>query len=161
MNVKNNMVIDGKFTKLIYSDNYLILNGLYLDMDISIDENDTSVLSNSISQENNHRWKPDTSSYKHNLYFNKNENLKMISDFYSLEKQILERFLKYNHEKKEPVYTLHNQLRNGCIKYYREHMIPITNQHKKGYFLKISGIWETTNEIGITFKIIEYITETV
>jgi hypothetical protein len=51
---------------------------------------------------------------------------------------------------KTPNYSLKQQIQNGSIKYYKDHMT-------KGnlYYIKLSGIWETHNEIGITYKMIE------
>ena len=50
--------------------------------------------------------------------------------------------------------VLSKQLHSGFFKLYREQ-----HNDKKGgnvkYVLKISGIWETKNEIGITFKLLE------
>ena len=50
--------------------------------------------------------------------------------------------------------VLKKQLQSGFFKLYKEQ-----NNDKKSvtvkHVLKISGIWETKNEIGITFKLLE------
>ena len=49
---------------------------------------------------------------------------------------------------KKPVYKLTSILDNKNLKY--------SNEIKNYYILKISGIWETQDSYGITFKILEY-----
>jgi hypothetical protein len=49
---------------------------------------------------------------------------------------------------KKPVYKLASILDNKNLKY--------SNEIKNYYILKISGIWETQDSYGITFKILEY-----
>jgi hypothetical protein len=53
----------------------------------------------------------------------------------------------YNIRNKTPVFHLLQQLNNGTIKYYKEN-------HGSQFYIKISGIWDTEIEYGITYKII-------
>lgn len=79
--------------------------------------------------------------YNNKLTF---ENLYNIDKIKNIETFIL----KNVDTKKEPIYKLSNILDNKYIKFSDE----IYNY----YILKISGIWETNDSYGITFKIIEY-----
>lgn len=173
MNVKNNMVIDGKFTKLIYSNHHIILNGLYIDMHIMSSKNciqsSNSFSNNPKSHFTENKLTENDFSFqkiKHTFYFPTEENSKMIHDFEMLEKQILHSFSKHNNTNKEKICSLYQQLSNGYIKYYIEKqpssslMRPNENNTQR-FYLKISGIWETSTEIGLTYKIIEYHHETV
>jgi len=58
----------------------------------------------------------------------------------------------YGITKKTTVFNLKTQLQNGYIKYYVEYY----GSNKGSYYIKISGVWESQSEIGITYKIIEY-----
>ena len=170
MNVKNNMVIDGKFTKLIYSNEHIILNGLYIDMQFVpssknciqsthsfYNHNKTNFVDNRMGASNDFSFQ----KIKHTFYFPIEENSKLISDFEMLEKQILHSFSKYNNTNKEKICSLYQQLSNGYMKYYIEKH-PSENENKtQRFYLKISGIWETSTEIGLTYKVIEYNSETV
>lgn len=49
---------------------------------------------------------------------------------------------------KKPIYKLSNIIDNKVLKY--------SNEIKNYYILKISGIWETHDSYGITFKVLEY-----
>jgi hypothetical protein len=78
-------------------------------------------------------------------------NNKIIFDsLYNYEKiKNLESFILNNvNINKEPILKLSNLLDNKILKFGEE----IFNH----YILKISGIWETNENYGITFKILEY-----
>ncbi len=100
--VKNTVMDDSKFIRIIYSDENIILNGLYLKI-VKID--------------------------------NSNE---MLNEIDTIEKNILE---KYNSKK-------------GINLRIREQLSYIIkkNLQDKFFILKISGIWETDTNIGITYK---------
>jgi hypothetical protein len=65
-----------------------------------------------------------------------------------IEKQLIQYYISFYKVQKTPVYTLKTQLQNGSIKYYKNSVGGLL-------YIKISGIWENPNEVGITFKIIE------
>ena len=54
-------------------------------------------------------------------------------------------------------FILTKQLYSGNLKLYKEfNDSKITNNEKKiSFIIKISGIWESNEEIGITYKIME------
>ena len=55
-----------------------------------------------------------------------------------------------NNVNKTSVYTLKNHLTQGYLKVFTK-----KDTRNKKYILKISGIWETHSEIGITYKLLE------
>lgn len=79
-----------------------------------------------------------------------NNNKIMFDNIYNIEKiKNLESFILNNvNINKEPIFKLTNLLDNNILKY--------GDQIYKYNILKISGIWETNDNYGITFKILEH-----
>ena len=106
--VKNTILDSSYFIRIIYSNEDLILNGIYIYI---------------------------------NLLENLEKNLKSIEE---LEFNILN---KYKSEK-------------NCVKKVKDNFIYLNNKNltsenlNKSIILKISGIWETYNNIGLSFKFI-------
>jgi hypothetical protein len=81
-----------------------------------------------------------------------NSIVKQVSDF---ENRLIEYYkCEYGIQKKAAP-TLMNQLLTSKIKLYKE--TDDVNNHNSlpKVVLKISGIWETANEVGITYKFLE------
>jgi hypothetical protein len=51
---------------------------------------------------------------------------------------------------KHPQLKIYEQLSNGNIKFFSDNMEKANNS----FLLKIAGIWETSNEYGLTYKFI-------
>ena len=89
-------------------------------------------------------------------------NSKNINDIIRIEIQILEFYKQLFQCKKKIIFMLKEQLQDGNIKLYKEHFYNyIKFPRKQNYYmpnviLKISGIWETEDNIGLTYKFIEY-----
>lgn len=140
---KTNMIMDGVFTKIIYSNNCMSMNGIYIDFPIK-----------NVTNKNNS---------KNIMQFDVLNNKDMIQKMTDIEKQIIHYYIQYfslsshrtqeNVQNKTIMYNLKNQLQNGTIKYYKEYE---HSQKPSSYYIKFSGIWENQSEIGITFKLIEY-----
>ena len=147
---KTNMIMDGVFTKFMYSNHCMTMNGLFIDFPIK------NVITNRIHSKNI-------------IQLDTVNNKDLFQKLIELEKQILQYYVHYfcdlhtdmrfSNEKRHSIqnktiiYTLKNQLQSGSIKYYKEY----DSYSKPGlYYIKISGIWENHSEIGITFKLIEY-----
>ena len=134
--VQNAVMNDSYFIRIIYSDNNVSLAGLMIPMYF----NGVTVFK---------------SFNKSIIMYDLHSHKDMISKICNLENVILERysqFLKlYKKFKKFPVYNLTTQLRSCSIKLF-------DNIDKSldecNIVLKISGIWENDNEIGITFNFI-------
>jgi hypothetical protein len=141
---KKNMIMDGVFTKIIYSNNCISMNGLYIDVPIK----------NIINKNNS----------KNIIQFDAISNKEIIQKMVDIEKQLLNYYVQYfslSYEKRETniqnktiIYNLKNQIQNGSIKYYKEY--EYYSQKPCLFYIKFSGIWENQTEIGITFKLIEY-----
>tara|TARA_E500000178_G_scaffold329200_1_gene359880 strand:+ start:522 stop:1010 length:489 start_codon:yes stop_codon:yes gene_type:complete len=132
---KKNTIMDGEFTKILYSKNYVTMNGLYLYIPLSVSERK--------NVENIHcRY----------MNMNNKQNLSIIHDLKTIEKVLLQNYKQYNNTDKHFELVLSKQLATGQIRVYHE------NSHKQkinNYVIKISGIWETSNKIGLTYKILE------
>ena len=81
-----------------------------------------------------------------NVYFYEPIKNSIIDYIKSIEIEILE---KINIERKKKIYKINEQLMTGYIKHL------IDNKYANCFILKISGIWESENEYGLTFKFIE------
>jgi hypothetical protein len=138
---KRNIIMDGKFTKIIYSDEMITINGIYFQICFSI---------NSID-------KPKSFDKFMNKYFmkfipNDTINIKIMNELNKIEAGLIEHYKKTFSCKKPPVFLLKDQLSSGNVKLYRE--IPYLNKNSE-YIIKISGIWENNENIGITYKFME------
>lgn len=143
MESKENTIIKGKFIKILYSTENFTMNGIYLDFPL---------------------FDYETKNFngKNILYFDIGQNFDLISQFSKMENDIIHFFMKYYNLKKKMINTIERQLKNGMIKYYN-----YTTSNKRCYsletskclnriYLKISGIWETDTDFGITYKFIYY-----
>lgn len=154
LETKKNMIIDGIFTKLIYTHSYYTMNGLYFHLP---DEIQLESLNN--SEERFFQNGGSGNSFM-NIYIDfKNKTHKNWSiSVEKIEKDILYAYSIFKRNsgtdqfKSQPNYLLQKQLKNGFFKTYKEHILSTTLN--SSYILKISGIWETSNEYGITYKII-------
>jgi hypothetical protein len=128
--VINNIMNNGRFIRILYSSHIIIFNGIYL-----------SIMLNDIKYEKIY------SKYK--CIFNINNNQDLLNDIKKIEEDIL---CKYNLKNKTPQYKINEELQKGFIKIFCEinNIIPIS----QSFVLKISGIWETQNSYGLTYKFI-------
>jgi len=150
LETKKNVIMEGNFTKLIYSDNCVTMNGLYLRFPLQY-------------------FSVEKLSNKHIVKFHPHTNSQIIKDVYEIENYLLDYYRKYYHCKKEQFYSLHEQLSQGNIKLYKEYVSDGGFEYSPSTFktiekktnptpkmmIKISGIWETSTQIGVTFKFIE------
>ena len=121
--IKNTVMNDSSFIRIIYSNKNFILNGIYIKIDFEKETNQIKFLENS-------------------------NNIKTINLIEKIENYILN---TYNNSKNH-CYKIKDQI-NFII--YKSLAYNQTNQNKLNYILKISGIWETTTQIGITYKFID------
>jgi hypothetical protein len=127
--IKNNIMNNGHFIRIIYSAPAFVLNGIYLCFSIT-----------SISIEkyyNKYKYIFDINIYKDII-----EHIKVI------EEGILN---KARIKNKTPQCKIFEQLKNGNIKIFSENIEKNNNM----ILLKIAGIWETTSEYGLTYKFIK------
>jgi len=126
--IKNNIMNNRNFIRIIYSTSFFILNGIY----ISIQINYTSV---------------DKYYNKFKCSFDTNQYKDLIEKLKNIEKGLLK---KSGILGKIPQYKIYDQLKNSNIKVFSESFDKIGNP----IVLKISGIWETETEYGLTYKFI-------
>ena len=113
--IKNIIINNSKFIRIIYSNNLLTLNGIYLIC--NIDNKD------------------------------KNNNKGLLLYIQSLEDNILNKFSK----EKIKNYKIRDYFNNNFINSdYSKSQETYTK-----YILKISGIWDASNNVGLTFKFLK------
>jgi hypothetical protein len=132
---KKNIVIDGIFTKIVYSDELLTMNGIYLDFPLDIQNSPITYTNRNV-----------------HFYPYGPKNLTYIKHFSLIEGTIIDYYKNFYNINKRVNLALTNQLYSGFFKLYRDinDIKPLSN-----FVLKISGIWENKTEIGITYKIME------
>ncbi len=133
---KPNHVVDGIFTKVIYSSPYYTMNGLFLHLPVRSSQVDVVV------------------KYKAMLNFDVNENADMVRKMRSIEHNILTQYCDKNNINKKIDTCFYDALKEGKIRIY-EGSKSLYSQ----YIVKISGIWESESNCGITFKIIEALSD--
>lgn len=127
--IKNNIMSEGNFIRILYSTENVIFNGIYLLLTF-----------NDITYEkyyNKYKCNFNINNYKDTL-----ERIKVIED------DILN---KCNIKNKIKQYKIYDQLKNGNIKVFCENTFKPNCQ----FILKISGIWETNYNYGLTYKFIK------
>ena len=133
LETRKNILMEGTFTKIIYSNRDIIINGIYL----RIPFNDYVY----------------DKSYSRIVLKNNKNNKDCINIISKYEHYILNYFKHINSCVKQPKSSLKEQLSSMNFKVYRENY---PNNNMNGdIILKISGIWENENEYGLTYKIME------
>jgi len=135
---KTNIIMDGNFTKVIYSNDCFTMNGIYILFPIEsfhIDKIGSKVL----------------------LKFNPNQavNSTILQDFSRLEFRILEYYKNVYKCKTKTSAFLSKQMYSGSMKLYRDSNCLELKKRNIQYIIKISGVWETYDDIGLTFKLLE------
>ena len=125
--IKNNIMNDGSFIRILYTTELITLNGIY----ILINLNDI------ISEKYYNKYK---------CTFNTIINKNMIDKLKTIEEDIL---IKYK-TSKTPLYKIYDQFKLGYIKLFSD----VKNIQNNIFILKISGIWETQYNYGLTYKFI-------
>jgi len=125
--IKNNIINDGNFIRILYSNNIMVVNGIYLLINIS-----------DIFCEKYYN--------KYKCSFNVSHHKDLIDALKLLEENILKKY-KTN---KIPSYQIYEQIKCGYIKVFSD----VENTSNCKFILKISGIWETQNSYGLTYKLL-------
>lgn len=186
LDTKKNIIMDGNFTKIIYSNNWFTINSIFIHFPIewlSIDK---------IANKSILRFNPYSA-----------KNLPIVQDFAKFETRILEYFKTFCKLNIRTTNTFSKQLYTGNMKIFKEYVDPnkisyddgssfyggkpmlngglsepfgieksrysmdVTkrslvkslrideDESQKLFVIKISGIWENYEEIGLTFKLME------
>jgi hypothetical protein len=131
--------MDGKFTKIVYSDELIVMNGIYL-----ITPFDDFYVENNLNK----------CVLKINIYNSINANI--ITELIKIENNIIQYYKHLFECSKKPFALLKEQILNGNIKLYNNTTsINNTNEKKYKIIIKISGIWENEDQVGLTYKFME------
>ena len=139
---KNNILNNSDFYRLYFSNEEMILNGVFISFDL-------------------HNIRIERYFNKMKCCFTDSErNIDIINNIINIEKKIIEKCSDIN---KKGSYRIDEQMSNQFIKIYDQGKIKIGNYKKLTILLKISGIWSNNinKEYGLTFRffvndIIEY-----
>lgn len=123
--IKNNIMPDGSFVRIIYSTNLLTMNGIYLILPFRV-----------LSACNYYN--------KYKYTFELTDEIEIIR---LIEYDILDKLKSCN---KKIHYNIYNQLSSGCVKITG----PESTCNNPTLLLKMSGVWETDTDCGITYKFI-------
>lgn len=126
--IKNNIMSDGNFIRILYSTPIIVLNGVYLFINLY-----------DITSEKYYN--------KYKCCFNISNNKDIIDNLKIIEEEIL----KKHRTDKTPLYKIYEQIKAGYIKIF----VDVGNIQQCSFILKISGIWETPNNYGLTYKFIK------
>jgi hypothetical protein len=131
--VKNNIIDNSKFIRIIYSNNIFVVNTLYIAFNLNI-----------IQIENYFN--------KYKFVFNVKQNTKPINELKCIEETILDKVFFSN---KKPVFRLYEQINSGNLKLFKDNLKLHKINSDNEFIIKISGIWENDYEYGITYKFVD------
>jgi Zn-dependent M16 (insulinase) family peptidase len=126
--IKNNIMNEGNFIRILYSTKNVTLNGIYLLINLK-----------DVTCERYYN--------KYKCIFNTNIHKDLIEDIKIIEENIIQKF-KDTSSIKYPEFKIYEQFKNGFIKIFKE----IQNKTNHTFILKISGVWETNSSFGLTYK---------
>lgn len=130
--VTNTVMDDSIFVRTGYTNELMTLNGVYIKCPISIS-------------------KVDKYYHKYKYLFEYNQNMDLFDKLINIERIIIG---CYNVNNLTPVYKLRDQLLSLHLRVFENDEYNTPTQ-KPGYYdftLKISGIWQTGDSCGLTFK---------
>jgi hypothetical protein len=130
--IKNNIMNNGKFIKIIYSTPEYMLNSINLIFDM-------------------HYFSIEKNYNKYKCIFDIDLHKEFLSKIKNIEEDILNKFMFiYSVKTKNQILKLYEQFKEGNIKVYQENFRNVTNKYT--IILRISGIWENNDEYGLTYK---------
>ena len=137
MDKKKNIIVNGSFSRLLYSNSFFVMNGLHFEFPIL----DYRIVNNNQHSE---------------LIFSphKDTNMSYVSDFVKIENSLLTNYNMIYRTNKSFSNVLSKQLNSGNMKLYRN--LQKKKVQPQQLVIKISGIWETDNEIGLATKLLCY-----
>ena len=137
--IKNTVIDNSNFIRILYSNDLFALNGIYI---IFKFKNIQKLFQNN--------------KVKTCFDMNNTINLNNINFIKKLEQDLLKNCIIKN---KKPFTKLKDQINQGYLKntncIYVENKNDIINNMEENFILKISGIWESELEYGLTYKIID------
>ena len=133
LDTQQNILMNGVFTKMIYTHPYYTMNGLYFYFQLQY----TYI---------------EPCKDKYYVHFDPNivQNKVLMEIIFKLETKILNQYQEYSKTEKCALLTMHKHLSKG--KFRIPHARNTTSLNPCKYMFKISGIWESEEEFGITYK---------
>ena len=131
--IKNTIIDNSDFIKLIYSEEYSIQKGIIGFFKIVISQN---------------------LSYKNKVNINFDSNNEIINKIINIENEILNKFSYIG----EPKFVIQEQLKSKFIILYNQNKSLYNDNSNKNIhniIIKISGIWVNKNNYGLTYKFLE------
>ena len=138
------------FNRITYSTTDFIMNGLYLQFELFIRQNEQNYNSNIY----NCHFDP---NHEHNQF--------MLSIFHTIESSILDKWIRIRHSSSSssssscsnrPIPTpsgdIIQQLRTGVISVWKNDMRHYDKPQFQHFIIKISGVWENESGCGLTYK---------
>lgn len=129
--IKNNIVKNSDFIRILYLTQYMSLNGLHLLIN----------LTDVICERYNNKYK-----YSFNISY----NFGIIEKIQSIEIDLLKKYDILN-KTKTPSYDIYEMLKNGYIKHFTN-CANLKSKQNCSFILKISGLWETNDKYGLAYK---------
>ena len=122
--IKNNIMLNGHFIRLIYSTKHVTMNSIYLILPFKI--------------------------LGMSKYYNKCKyDIELTNEIEKIKNMEMSILRKLNTHGKTPQYNIYEHMQKGCIKNVCDY-----KEESNTLVLKISGIWETDEQYGITYKFI-------
>ena len=134
---KENIIMEnGFFTKLIYSDSYMTMSGLYLYFPIRL-----------------------KSIFQNKAFFDYSENAELIRSILLVEQNIIQYYKNIYHTTYSTFLSINKQFSTGKFKLNSFHNFYENKENGfsiyKPCIIKISGIWENSETMGITYKFLQ------
>jgi hypothetical protein len=132
--IKNNIIQDGSFIRILYFTGNMSLNGIYL-----------MIYLKKVSIEKYYN--------KVKYLFSVEENMEMIEKIKNIEENILNK-ISYTMGNKTPQYNIYDNFIHQNIKMHMNNFTEesMTYSNTPYFVLKISGIWSTEQHYGLTYK---------
>lgn len=129
--IKNTIILNSKFNRTLYSNDFFTLNIIFIKFNIKF-------------------YCQDKIFNKYKCYYKIEENKDIIDKLIEIERNIIDKF----NINKIKDFKISQQLLSGFIKIINVTSENINLNKIDNILLKISGIWETETEYGITYKFI-------
>lgn len=141
LETKRNIILNGTFTKVIYSNQMFTMNGIFFYLPIEIQSIEK------IQNKNIMKFYPSSII-----------NKQLTQELSKIEYKIIEYYKQMYNCSKKTVCSLTKQLYSGNLKIYKEYNEYYSKPNRDKipkYIVKLSGIWENFEDVGLTFKVIE------
>jgi hypothetical protein len=140
LETKPNIIMEGTFTKIHFSNEFCTLNGLFFYLPIQYQ---------SVECFGN--------KYVLRFYPSNSLNISIVQQLSKIEYSMIEYYKELTNCTKKTSCILTKQLYSGNLKIFKESSGKSRNSVGTGgkYIIKVAGIWETHDSVGITYKVME------